>query len=172
MTGKWRDRLQEWGFESILWESSKKEYAMATVRDMIRKKGSEIYSTAPDSIVLDALKSMADHNTGALLVMEGRMVTGILSERDCVRKVELAGKSAKDTRVRDIMTSKVINITADEQLEACMTLMLDRNIRHLPVYDGDKLLGLISVRDVLREVVEVQRSMISQLEHYITGGGR
>jgi CBS domain-containing protein len=145
---------------------------MATVRDMIRKKGGEIYSTTPDAGVLDALKSMADHNTGALLVMEGRNVVGILSERDCVRKVELAGKTAKDTRVRDIMTGKVINITADEQLDVCMTLMLDRNIRHLPVYDGDKLLGLISVRDVLREVVEVQRSMISQLEHYITGGGR
>ena len=145
---------------------------MATVRDMIRKKGGEIYSTSPDSTVLDALKSMANHNTGALLVMDGTNVAGILSERDCVRKVELSGKSAKDTRVLEIMTSKVINITADEELEECMTLMINRNIRHLPVYDGEKLLGLISVRDVLREVVEVQRSMISQLEHYITGGGR
>jgi CBS domain-containing protein len=145
---------------------------MATVRDMIRKKGGEIYSTSPDSSVFDALKSMAKHNTGALLVMDGTNVAGILSERDCVRKVELAGKSAKDTRVLEIMTNKVITITANEELEECMTLMINRNIRHLPVYDGDKLLGLISVRDVLREVVEVQRSMISQLEHYITGGGR
>lgn len=145
---------------------------MATVRDMIRKKGGEIHSTSPDSSVLDALKSMASHNTGALLVMQGRDVAGILSERDCVRKVELAGKTAKEIKVWEIMTSKVITITADQDLEACMTLMLDRNIRHLPVYDGEKLLGLISVRDVLREVVEVQRSMISQLEHYITGGGR
>jgi len=145
---------------------------MATVRDMIRKKGGEIFTTTPDTSVLDALKLMAKHNTGALLVMDGRTVAGILSERDCVRKVELSGKTAKDTKVRDIMTGKVINITADEPLDECMTLMLDRNIRHLPVYDGDKLLGLISVRDVLREVVEVQRSMISQLEHYITGGGR
>jgi CBS domain-containing protein len=145
---------------------------MATVRDMIRKKGGEIFSITPDSSVLDALKAMAKHNTGALLVMDGKDVAGILSERDCVRKVELEGKASKNISVREIMTSKVIRIEADEQLEACMSLMLNRNIRHLPVYDGEKLLGLISVRDVLREVVEVQRSMISQLEHYITGGGR
>ena len=145
---------------------------MATVRDMIRKKGGEIFTTTPESSVLDAMKAMAKHNTGALLVMDGSKVAGILSERDCVRKVELSGKVSKSVKVGEIMTGKVINIEADEQLEACMSLMLDRNIRHLPVYDGDKLLGLISVRDVLREVVEVQKSMIAQLEHYITGGGR
>jgi CBS domain-containing protein len=139
---------------------------------MIRKKGGDIHSIAPDASVLDALTAMSSHNTGALLVMEGRTIAGILSERDCVRKVELQGKSAKDLKVREIMTGKVITIDAKEQLETCMSLMLERNIRHLPVYDGEKLLGLISVRDVLREVVEVQRSMISQLEHYITGGGR
>jgi len=145
---------------------------MATVRDIIRKKSGKIHTIAPDASVLDALQAMSNHNTGALLIMEGGRVAGILSERDCVRKVELAGKTAKDARVSDIMTSKVIHIEANEQLEACMTLMLERNIRHLPVYDGETLLGLISVRDVLREVVEVQRLMISQLEHYITGGGR
>ena len=145
---------------------------MATVRDMIRKKGGDIYSITPDSSVLDALQAMSKHNTGALLVMDGTSVEGILSERDCVRKVDLTGKTAKDISVREIMTSKVIRIQVDEELETCMTLMLESNIRHLPVYDGEKMLGLISVRDVLREVVEVQRSMISQLEHYITGGGR
>ena len=145
---------------------------MATVRDMIRKKGGDIYTITPDSSVLDALKAMSKHNTGALLVMDGTNVAGILSERDCVRKVELSGKTANGVSVREIMTSKVIDIQANEELEACMTLMLDRNIRHLPVYDGEKMLGLISVRDVLREVVEVQRSLISELEHYITGGGR
>lgn len=145
---------------------------MTTVRDMIRKKSGDIHSIAPDASVLDALAAMSNHNTGALLVMEGRNIAGILSERDCVRKVELRGRTAKDVKVREIMTGKVISIDANEQLETCMSLMLERNIRHLPVYDGEKLLGLISVRDVLREVVEVQRSMISQLEHYITGGGR
>ncbi len=145
---------------------------MATVRDMIRKKGSEVITIAPSASVLDAMKLMAKHNTGAVLVMEDGEVKGILSERDCVRKVELEGKLAKDTRVKEIMTGKVINIQADEELEACMKLMIDKNIRHLPVYAGEKLVGLISVRDVLREVVEVQKSMIAQLEHYITGGGR
>lgn len=145
---------------------------MATVRDMIRKKGSEVFTIAPTASVLDALKLMAKHNTGALLVMEGKEVEGILSERDCVRKMDLAGKTAKDTKISEIMTSKVINIQANDELEECMALMINKNIRHLPVYDDNKLLGLISVRDVLREVVEVQKSMIAQLEHYITGGGR
>jgi CBS domain-containing protein len=145
---------------------------MATVQDMIRKKGTEIFVIAPSASVLDALRLMAKHNTGAVLVMEGGEMKGILSERDCVRKLELSGKQAKDTRVKDIMTAKVVTIQAEEELEACMSLMLEKNIRHLPVYSGGKLEGLISVRDVLREVVEVQKSMIAQLEHYITGGGR
>lgn len=145
---------------------------MATVRDMIRKKGSEVFTISSTASVLEALRLMARHNTGALLVMDGGEMKGILSERDCVRKLELEGKSAKDSKVKDIMTGKVITIEADEDLEACMKLMIGRNIRHLPVYADGKLAGMLSVRDVLREVVEVQKSMISQLEHYITGGGR
>lgn len=145
---------------------------MARVQDMIRKKGTEIFTIAPSANVLEALKLLAKHNTGAALVMEGGEVKGILSERDCVRKLELAGRQAQDTQVSEIMTAKLVTIDADEELEACMSLMLEKNIRHLPVYSGGKLAGLISVRDVLREVVEVQKSMIAQLEHYITGGGR
>ncbi|MCC6569760.1 MAG: CBS domain-containing protein [Anaerolineales bacterium] len=145
---------------------------MATVQDMIRKKGTEVFSISPSASVLEALKLLAKHNMGAALVMEGGEVKGILSERDCVRKLDLSGKQAKDTRVDEIMTEKVITIDANEELEACMALMLEKNIRHLPVYSAGTLEGLISVRDVLREVVEVQRSMIAQLEHYITGGGR
>ncbi|HZJ22807.1 MAG TPA: CBS domain-containing protein [Anaerolineales bacterium] len=143
---------------------------MATVRDMIRKKGGDIFMIAPDATVFEALKSMAQHNTGALLVMSNDMVDGIISERDCVRKVELDEKTVRDTRVSDVMTSKVISIDADEPLEECMALMLEKSIRHLPVYDGTKLLGLVSVRDVLKEVVDVQQMMLSQLERYITGG--
>jgi len=145
---------------------------MATVRDMIRKKGGEVFKITPEESVLEAMKVMARHNTGAVLVMEGADVRGILSERDCVRKMDLVGKMAKDTKVSEIMTSKVIHIEADRELEECMTLMINKNIRHLPVYDSNTLMGLISVRDVLREVVEVQKSMIAELEHYITGGGR
>ena len=143
---------------------------MATVRDMIRKKGGDIFMVAPDATVFEALKLMAQHNTGALLVMSNDMVDGIISERDCVRKVELDEKTVRDTRISDVMTSKVISIDADEQLEECMALMLEKSIRHLPVYDGKKLLGFISVRDVLKEVVDVQQMMLSQLERYITGG--
>jgi CBS domain-containing protein len=145
---------------------------MSTVRDIIRKKGGEVYTLAPDATVFDALALMAKVNTGAVLVMDGEKVAGILSERDCVRKVELDGKSVKSTKVTEIMTSKVVYIEASQPLEECMALMIDKNIRHLPVFDNGKLLGLISVRDVLKEVVDVQKFMISQLEHYITGGGR
>lgn len=145
---------------------------MSTVRDMIRKKGSEVFSVTADVSVLDALKLMAQHNTGALMVVNGKKIEGILSERDCVRKLELVGKTAKGTTVGEIMTDKVIYVEASQPLEECMALMIDKNIRHLPVFDGKELLGLISVRDVLREVVDVQKFLISQLEHYITGDGR
>ncbi len=146
---------------------------MSTVRDMIRRKGGEVFSVSSNITVYDALAIMAKHNTGALMVVSAdKKVEGILSERDCVRKVDLEGKTARGTLVREIMTSKVIYVEADQQLEECMALMIDKNVRHLPVFDGDVLLGLISVRDVLKDVVDVQKFMISHLEHYITGGGR
>lgn len=145
---------------------------MATVRDMIRKKGDEVFTIAPDATVLEAIRLMAKHNIGALLVMTEGNVDGIVSERDCIRKVELEGRSSKETQISEIMTSKVINIDCAQPLEECMALMLEKNIRHLPVYDGTKLMGLLSVRDVLKEVVDVQQMMLSELERYITGGGR
>ncbi len=145
---------------------------MSTVRDMIRNKGSEVFSITADVTVFEALKLMAQHNTGALMVVNGKKVEGILSERDCVRKVELMGKTAKGTTVGEVMTDKVIYVEASQPLEECMALMIDKNIRHLPVFDDKELLGLISVRDVLREMVDVQQFLISQLEHYITGGVR
>ena len=145
---------------------------MATVRDMIRKKGGEVFQIAPEATVYEALASMAKHNTGALLVMSGNNMVGILSERDCVRKVDLKGKSARDTKVSEIMTSEVITVNCDQPLEECMSLMMEKGIRHLPVYDDKKLMGFVSVRDVLREMIEMQQMMLSQLERYITGGGR
>ena len=145
---------------------------MSTVRDIIRKKGSEVWSITPDATVYDALQLMAERGAGALLVMTGDQVVGILSERDCVRKVDLQGRTSRMTRVSEIMTSEVISVQVTEKLEECMVAMLEKNIRHLPVYEGTQLLGLISVRDVLREVVEVQKSLIVQLERFITGGGR
>lgn len=140
---------------------------MNTVRDLIRKKGSQIFSVKPDATVFDALAMMAEKNTGAMLVMDGNKVVGILSERDCVRKVDLEGKASKTTKVSEIMTSKVLYVEISQSLDECMAIMIDKNIRHLPVYDEGKLVGLLSVRDVLKEVVDYQKFMISQLEHYI-----
>ena len=146
---------------------------MPTVRDMMRKKSEQrIISISPEASVLDALKLMSEHNTGALLVIREAEVDGIISERDCVRKVDLAGRAAAETRVSEIMTGKVIYVEAGQDVEECMALMIDKNIRHLPVYDGTQLVGMVSVRDVLREIVDVQKFMISELERYIMGGGR
>ena len=145
---------------------------MATVRDMIRKKGYEVFTIAPEATVFEALNLMAEHNIGALLVMTEDEIKGIVSERDCIRKVDVMGRNAKDTPISQIMTSDVITVDADQPLEDCMGLMIDKNIRHLPVCEGKNLLGLLSVRDVLREVIEVQQMMLSQLERYITGAGR
>jgi CBS domain-containing protein len=145
---------------------------MATVRDMIRKKGGEVFGVPPEAAVYEALESMAKHNTGALLVMDGDKMVGILSERDCVRKVDLKGKSTRDTKVSEIMTKNVITVQCDQTLEECESLMMDKGIRHLPVYDGEKLAGFLSVRDLLGEMIETQKTMLSELERYITGGGR
>lgn len=145
---------------------------MSTVRDIIRKKGSDVWSIAPDATVYEALQLMDEKGAGALLVMTGDKVNGILSERDCVRKVELQGRTSRGTKVDEIMTSDVITVQVTENLEDCMSTMLESNIRHLPVYEGTRLIGLLSVRDVLREMVDVQKSLIAQLERFITGGGR
>ena len=145
---------------------------MTTLRDIIRKKGGEVYSIAPDATVFEALKMMADQNTGALLVMSGGKVDGILSERDCVRRVDLHGRTSKDTKVEEIMTSKVLYAQVNQTIEECVAIMIDKSIRHLPVFDENDLIGLISVRDALNEMVDQQKFMISQLEHYITGGAR
>ncbi len=140
---------------------------MDTVRDLIRTKGSQIFSVTPDASVLEALKLMADKNIGAVMVMDGDKVVGILSERDCVRKVDLAGKTSRSAKVSEAMTSKVLYVDDTQSLDECMAIMIDKNIRHLPVYEKGKLVGLISVRDVLKQVVDYQKFMISQLEHYI-----
>ena len=117
---------------------------MSTVRDIIRRKGNDIWSIAPDATVYDALQLMAEKGAGALLVMTGDAVNGILSERDCVRKVDLLGRTSRVTKVSEIMTSKVITVQVTEKLEDCMETMLDKNIRHLPVYEDQRLLGLIA----------------------------
>lgn len=130
-----------------------------------------IYSIHPEASVMQAARLLSDHNVGALLVMgsDGE-VAGILSERDVVRKVDLRDCAAADVRVSEIMTSKVLYVEASQPLEDCMALMNEKGIRHLPVMEDGKLLGLISVRDVLRTVIAEQKIVISHLENYIRGG--
>ena len=145
---------------------------MITVREIIHKKGEEVWSVSSDAAVFEALKLMADKNAGAVLVINDGKVVGILSERDCIRRLDLQGRASRETKVGDIMTTKVLYVEGGQSLEECVAIMIDKNIRHLPVYDEGKLIGIISVRDALKEMVDYQKFMISQLDHYITGGGR
>jgi len=144
---------------------------MTLLRDVIHKKGGDVYAVSPEASVLEAMKLMADKNTGAMMVMEQGKVEGILSERDCVRRLELHGRKPSETSVKDIMTSKVLYVQGNQTLEECVAIMIDKNIRHMPVFEGNELIGLISARDALKEMVDQQKFVISQLEHYITGGG-
>jgi CBS domain-containing protein len=142
---------------------------MTTVRDMLRTKGFEIWSIAPDTTVYDALKLMADKNIGAVLVMEAENLVGILSERDYARKVALLGRSAMDTPAGEIMTDRVICVRPEETAEQCMALMTDKHVRHLPVFEDEQLLGVISIGDVVKATISEQEFIIEQLEHYIRG---
>lgn len=140
---------------------------MKTVRELLQGKGGELFSIAPDARVFDALVLMAEREVGALLVMEQGRLVGIISERDYARKVVLLGKSSQDIPVRDIMTAKVVTIRTSQTTEECMALMTDNRIRHLPVMEGDRLIGVLSIGDLVKAVIEDQRETIKQLESYI-----
>ncbi len=144
---------------------------MATARDLIRNKSvSQILSISPDASVLDAIRLMAEHNVGAVLVEAlADQVKGILTERDVILKIDAQGRTAAGTKVHEIMTEKVLFVESRQSVEECMELMNSKGIRHLPVYENGDLLGLISIRDVLREVIAEQKNMISHLENYISG---
>ena len=145
---------------------------MATAKDLLRDRVmGRVFSVEPDASVQDALSLLSAHNVGALLVMDARgKVNGILSERDIVRKVSMRTRSADEIKVREIMTVKVLYVDASQSVEECMALMNEKGIRHLPVYENGVLLGLISVRDVLRTVIKEQQIFITHLETYIRGG--
>lgn len=142
---------------------------METVRQIIQRKGYQIFSISPDAKVIDALKLMAEKEVGALLVMDGENVEGIMSERDYARKVILLGKSSKEASVKEIMSSKVIYVEPYQSVEECMALMIDKKIRHLPVFENNKLTGLISIGDVVKAVIGEKEFVIDQLTHYIVG---
>ena len=140
---------------------------MKTIKEILQAKPQRSLSIAPNATVLDALKMMADYEVGALVVLDGERLTGIFSERDYARKVILQGKASKDTAVAEIMTHKVMCVKPEQSVEECMALMTDKRIRHLPVLEDQKVIGVISIGDVVKEVIAEQRFVIEQLEHYI-----
>ncbi|UCH64140.1 MAG: CBS domain-containing protein [Fidelibacterota bacterium] len=142
---------------------------MRYVRDLLKLKGSEVWSVSPDSSVYEALQLMSEKNVGALLVLQKEELVGIFSERDYARKVVLRGKFSKDTPVKEIMSSNILFVRPDQTIEECMALMTDKHLRHLPVYEGKNLIGLISIGDVVKAIISGQEFAIQQLEHYITG---
>ncbi|HWO41503.1 MAG TPA: CBS domain-containing protein [Candidatus Eisenbacteria bacterium] len=141
---------------------------MKRVRDILDAKGRDVWSIAPDASVYDAIKLMADKSIGALLVVDNGQLVGIISERDYARKVILQGRSSKTTRVREIMTSRVIYTHPDQNIEECMAVMTDKRIRHLPVLDQGHLVGIISIGDLVKSIIVEQKFIIEQLEKYIT----
>jgi len=140
---------------------------MKTVTQLLQAKGGEIHSIGPDSRVIEALKLMAEKDVGALVVMDGGRLAGIISERDYARKVILHGKSSHDILVREIMTGKVYTVHPGQTVEECMALMTVKRIRHLPVTDGERLVGVLSIGDLVKEVIAEQEQTIKQLESYI-----
>jgi CBS domain-containing protein len=143
---------------------------MKTVSDILKTKGREVWTITPKTIVFDALKTMADKNVGALVVMDGAKVTGILSERDYARKVILHGRSSRELETREIMSTNVYFVSPEHNIDDCMALFTNKRVRHLPVIQNDELIGIISIGDVVKAVIAEQESTIKHLENYITGG--
>jgi CBS domain-containing protein len=140
---------------------------MKTVSQLLQGKGGAVLSVTPESSVYEALKLMAEKNVGALLVMNGDVLRGIMSERDYARKVILLGKSSHELSVRDIMSEKVVSVTPKQTVDDCMGLMTGRRIRHLPVLDNGRVVGVLSIGDLVKAVIEEQQQTIQQLESYI-----
>ena len=142
---------------------------MKTVEQLLEGKPGGIIAIAPNASVLDALKLLAEKNVGAILVMEGPRLAGIISERDYARKVALKGKSSSDTPVSEVMTRSVVCVGLTHTNEDCMGLMTQKHIRHLPVVDGERVLGVLSIGDLVKDLISEQQFIISQLESYIHG---
>jgi len=144
---------------------------MKTVQHVLEMKGSAVHTVSPQTSVFDALRVMAQHDVGALVVIEGGRLVGILSERDYARKVVLLGRVSRETPVREIMTPEVVRVSPQDGVEACMALMTQRRIRHLPVLEGDRLAGIVSIGDVVKSIIGEQQFTIEQLQRYIQGVG-
>lgn len=143
---------------------------MQTVAHILQSKQDQtVYTTTPDTAVLNAVKTMAEKRIGSLLVIENGNIVGIVTERDYARKVTLQGRNAEETPVRDIMTSQVLYVHPHQTNEQCMALMTENRLRHLPVMDEGKLIGLLSIGDLVKDIISEQQFIIQQLEHYIMG---
>ncbi len=142
---------------------------MQTANDILRYKGYTVWSVRPTSTVLDALGVMAEHDVGAVLVMDGPKLVGVLSERDYARKVVLAGRSSKDSQVQDVMSSHVVCVPPDRSIDACMAIMTRERARHLPVVDHKRVIGIVSIGDLVKATIDEQEFTILQLKSYIAG---
>ncbi|SBV36540.1 CBS domain containing protein [uncultured Stenotrophomonas sp.] len=143
---------------------------MQTARQLLGNKTPEIHAVTPQAAVIDAIRLMAEKGIGAVLVMEGARLAGILSERDYARKIVLRDRSSRDTPVAAIMTAEVVTVAPSATVEHCLQLVTERRIRHLPVLEGDAVVGVISIGDLVKAVIEEQRQELGQLQQYITGG--
>ncbi len=142
---------------------------MKTANDVLRAKGNRVFELGPDATVYEAVKLMSKRGVGALMITEGSKLVGVISERDYARKVILKGLSSKKIRVREIMTSKVISASPEENVEHCMGLMTEKRFRHLPIMMGEQLLGVISMGDIVKSIMTDQKNTIVELERYIRG---
>jgi len=142
---------------------------MKSVKDILEVKGRNVWSIGPEVSVYDAMKLMVDKGVGALMVMEGAKVVGVISERDYARKVILEGRSSRTTQVREIMTSHVLYARPDQNIEECMAVMTEKRVRHLPVMEEEQLVGVISIGDLVKSIITEQKFIMEQLERYIAG---
>lgn len=143
---------------------------MGAVNSILQAKGHTVFSISPDTLVYNALEIMVEKNVSALLITENDKLTGIFTERDYARKVILKGKASKETKIGEIMTRDLITVSSETSIDACMRLMSGKHIRHLPVVDNGQLAGIISIGDVVKYIIEEQKFIIENMEHYITGG--
>ena len=141
-----------------------------TVSALLHHKSSELWSVAPEATVFEAIKLMADKNIGALLVMSAGKLVGMFTERDYTRKIVLQGKTSKDTRVREVVSREVISVGVNHSVEECMKLMTEHRVRHLPVVEADKVIGLVSIGDLVNWIISTQSAQIDQMAQYISGG--